>query len=195
MSTVLLQRSCQYCSQTELLLVFASYLCSTNATNTQEFSQPDQQASKPGADSLLAQLGHQPSNQAFKPCPEAASCADSPPAPQRSSQHRSSSGTQEQFFCVQNASEHAAALQQLRTSGCFSMQFLEPPNSHVPSGQLLHPSLVTQPSTLRASAAAAAAAAAAATDKTATLASMPHNTSLIRAGAPMLNTLGVRPIV
>lgn len=82
------------------------------------------------------------------------------------------------------SSAETVPAQQLRTSGCFSLQFLEPPNSQHPSGQLMHPALATQPSTGRMSFGAGG-------DKNAALASIPGHSSLLRPGAPVLNTLGV----
>lgn len=167
---------------TSLLSAPVFALCSTNTTNTQEVPQTEQQSSKPSADSLLAQLGHL--NLAGL---DTAPSADST---LRLSQKKRSNSTHEQHLYARSTSEHAA-LQQLCTSGYFSMQFLEPPNSHAPSGQLVHPALASQQSSLRNSAAASAAAAGG--DKVMPLASMPHNTSLIKAGAPMINTHGVSP--
>jgi hypothetical protein len=143
------------------------------------------------ADSLLSQLGHLPSQLNSSGSAMAVSAGDPAQLPstaaqnlQVSQQNRNDS-TSDQYFYARSGAEHAVAVsQQLRSSGSFSMQFLEPPNSQVPSGQLLHPALVTHPSASRLHAGLSS-------EKTAALVSIPGNSSLIRPGAPMLNTIGV----
>lgn len=165
--------------------------CRSNASSALQTQQGEQPVSATQlADSLLAQLGHLPSklNSSGNLVAVAAQGAAAPPkssAPELQLSHHRRPSAPEQYHFVRPSSEHAAAAQHLRTSGCFSMQFLEPPNSQAASGQLVHPMLSAHASGARVSASAAS-------EKSHTsLASMPHDTSLIKAGVPMINSHGV----
>lgn len=165
--------------------------CRTNTSSALQTRQGEQPVSASQlADSLLAQLGHLPSKLNTSGSLVAVTSPGGPPksgSPEvQLSHHRRNHSTAEQYHFVRPSSEAAAAAQRLRTSGCFSMQFLEPPNSQAPSGQLVYPSLPGRLSDARRSLGAAS-------DKSGlgSLASMPHNSSLIKAGGPMINTNGV----
>lgn len=165
--------------------------CRSNASSALQTQHVEQKVSASQlADSLLAQLGHLPSqlnsngNLVAVTGQSAGQLSKATVPDLQLSQNRRPSAS-EQYHFVRTSSEHAAAAQHLRTSGCFSMQFLEPPNSQATSGQLMHPMLPAHASGARISGAASEKSHA-------SLASMPHDSSLIRAGGPMINSNGVR---
>jgi hypothetical protein len=153
-------------------------------TSSQKKLQQRASSSQLQADSaaLAQQLGRLPGSMNGSSAPSAAGGQQ---GLQLSSQLKRNDSMSEQYYFLRPASEHAAAVQQLRGGG-FTMQFLEPPNSQMPSGQLTHPAVNTQASTRRMSASALAG------EKSAALCSIPGNSSLLRPGqAPALNTIGV----
>jgi len=167
--------------------------CSSNASSAVQTQQLEQQASTAlVAESLLAQLGHLPSQLNASSSLVSVSGLDHasipasavPPHVQLSRQKRNTS-TPEQYYQLRAALDPAAA-QQLQSSSLLSVQFLEPPNSLAPSGQLRHSALATHASAGRVSADAAS-------EKSAlhSVTSMPHNSSLIRPGVPIMRLDGV----
>lgn len=160
----------------------------TVQTSSQKKQQREQRASSTQlqADSaaLAQQLGRLPGKLDNSMTGSAPSAAGAQQDLQLSAQLKRNDSMSEQYYFVRPASEHATAVQQLR--GGFTMQFLEPPNSQMPSGQLTHPVVTTQASARRMSASALAG------ERSAALCSIPGNSSLLRPGqAPALNSLGV----
>jgi hypothetical protein len=165
--------------------------CRSNASSALQTQHEQKVSASQLADSLLAQLGHLPSQlnsngNLVAVTGQSAGQLSKATVPDLHLSHNRRPSASEQYHFVRTSSEHAAVAQHLRTSGCFSMQFLEPPNSQTTSGQLMHPMLPAHASGARVSAGAASERSHA------SLASMPHDSSLIKAGGPMINSNGVR---
>lgn len=167
-------------------------ICSCNPGGlTHAKQQHGLEASSTGlvTESLLAQLGHLPSKLSTSSNlvvvdPASASIASSLPPHVQLTRHNRSCSTPEHFH-LRASVDQAAALKQLQSSSYFSVQFLEPPNSHAASGQL------TQSTFAPSSIGVLTDGGSDLRSALQSSASMAYNSSLLKTGVPLLKLGGV----